>query len=346
MLVPFLDRVFALHLDLLLVHLPDMLQELPFGVLPEVASRMAASGHASEVCSVIAGRLAAKSAGPALVYWLLKEPRDSQWRRELDGTELLWQGLDVLARPAAGDMLRAQHMVRALFEDAGWLGAELAVLRAEQREVFLLKLLQAPGWDESARRAVVAIVVKAYPELAEVMKRDTGKAQATVRKRMTSWRSYRERQEQFRKLMEEEIPENAREIAVARSYGDLRENSEYKYAKEHQRILYLRRDEMERDLDVVQGTDFSGFAVAVAGMGTVVTIERPDGRAERYCVLGEWDRDENLGIISSLSRLAQTLEGHAAGDTVALPGETSDEPCRILSVEGLGEAEKAWLQAT
>ena len=346
MLGAFLDRVFALHLDLLSLHLPDMLANLPVGVLPEVVRRLAESDNGDVVREEIERRLSAKKAGPAMVYWLLKEPRESVWRQGLDETELLWQGLDVLARPAAGDMLKAQHLVRGLFEDAAWLEAELQLLRPEQREVFLLKLLQAPGWDESGRRAVVAIVVKAHPELAEVMRRDADKAPAAARKRMTSWRSYRERQEQFRKLMEEEIPENAREIAVARSYGDLRENSEYKYAKEHQRILYLRRDEMEQDLESVQGTDFSGFATDRAGMGTVVTVERPGGAVERYCVLGEWDRDEALGIISSLSRLAQALEGHAAGDTVALPGDPSAAVSRVLSVEALGEAEKAWLNAT
>ena len=103
---------------------------------------------------------------------------------------------------------------------------------------------------------------------------------------------------------------------------------------------------MEQDLESVQGTDFSGFATDRAGMGTVVTVERPGGAVERYCVLGEWDRDEALGIISSLSRLAQALEGHAAGDTVALPGDPSAAVSRVLSVEALGEAEKAWLNAT
>ncbi len=341
MLGAFLDRVFGLHLDLVLLHVPDMLVDLPVHVLPEVVRRLSDTGHGDVVREEVERRLSAKRAGPAMVYWLLREPRDSVWRKGLDETELLWQGMDVLARPAAGDMLRAQHLVRGLFEDAAWLEAELASLRPEQREVFLLKLLQAPGWDESGRRAVVAILVKAYPELADVMSRDAGKAPVAVRKRMTSWRSYRARQEQFRKLMEEEIPENAREIAVARSYGDLRENSEYKYAKEHQRILYLRRDEMEQDLEVVQGTDFAGFAIDCAGMGTVVTVKRPGGETERYCILGEWDRDESLGIISSLSKLAQSLEGHVAGDRILLPGDT--EVSEILAVDPLGETEKAWL---
>lgn len=343
MMGAFLDRVFALHHELLLLNLPDLLTALPVNVLPEVVKRLDAGGNGDVVRETIERCLADKKAGPAVVYWLLKEPRDSVWRAGLDETELLWQGVDVLARPAAGDMLRAQHMVRALFEDASWMENELAQLQPEQREVFLLKFIQAPGWDESGRRAVVAIVVKAYPELATVMQRSSGIEEKTIRKRMTSWRSYRERQEQFRKLMEEDIPENAREIAVARSYGDLRENAEYKYAKEHQRILYLRRDEMEQDLELVQGTDFGGFVADRAGMGTVVVVRRPDGREDRYCILGEWDRDEKLGIISSLSQLAKTLEGHSAGDEVDLPGENEKEKCQVVSVEGLGDAEKAWL---
>lgn len=344
MLGPFLDRAFDLHLELLLLHLPELLPKLSVAVLPEVARRLASAGQAGMLQDEVGRLLASKQAGPAIVYWLLQESRDSIWRQSLDETELLWQGLDVLARPASGDLLRAQHMVRGLFEDAAWLEAELALLRPEQREVFLLKLLQAPGWEESGRRAVVAIVVKAYPELAEVMQRDREGTPQAVRRRMTSWRSYRQRQEQFRKLMEEEIPENAREIAVARSYGDLRENAEFKYAKEHQRILYLRRDEMEQDLERVQGTDFAGFATDLAGMGTVVTLERADGRTDRYCILGEWDRDEGLGIISSLSQLAKALEGHAAGETVSVPGASGPESARIVTVEGLGAAERAWLQ--
>ena len=57
---------------------------------------------------------------------------------------------------------------------------------------------------------------------------------------------------QLKKLVEIDLPENAREIAVATSYGDLRENAEYKYAKEHQRILYLRQEEWEDDIKYVK----------------------------------------------------------------------------------------------
>ena len=51
---------------------------------------------------------------------------------------------------------------------------------------------------------------------------------------MTSSRSYRARQKHLERIMTVEIPENSKEIEVARSYGDLRENAEFKYAKERQ----------------------------------------------------------------------------------------------------------------
>ncbi len=342
---PFLERVFALHPEQAGLHVPDLLAELPVQVVPEAVRHLADSGQGELVRNEIARRLAGKNASPALVYWLLKEPRNSEWRAELDETELLWQGLDALARPAAGDQLRAQHMLRGLYETPDWIAAELEVLRPEQREVFLLKVTQSAGWDEAGRRSVIANVVKAYPELTASMDRAVAPEESRVRRRMTSWRSYQERQAQFKALMEEEIPANAREIAVARSYGDLRENAEYKYAKEHQRILYLRRDEMEQDLELVQGTDFAGFATDVSGMGTMVKVQRAGAeKPEQYCILGEWDRDEALGIISSLSRLAMALEGHKPGEEVLVPSEDGTERCQILAVEELDSSIQAWLQ--
>mgnify|MGYP003980326587 FL=1 len=78
-------------------------------------------------------------------------------------------------------------------------------------------------------------------------------------------------------------------------------------------------------------------------MGTTVSIRRTDGGEDCYCILGEWDRDEDLRIISSLSRLAQLLDGHGVGDSVALPGNSGDDVCEIIRVEGLSEAVMGWL---
>ncbi len=322
----------------------DLLSSLSVPVLQEAIPRISEGGAGERLESAVRGRLQARNAGPALLFWLLRNPEAAVRLVGSDPAELLRQGVDALEWPAAGEMLKAQHQLRALYESGDWLGKRLEVLSAEQRIVFVAKLMESHGWDETGRRSVLAGIIKRYPELQALVSGRPDTA-PKARARMTSWRSYRERQIQFQRLMEVEIPENAREIAVARSYGDLRENAEFKYAKEHQRILYRRRDEMELDLEHVKGTDFAGCDSQVAGMGTEVEIRRPDGRLERYRILGEWDRDEDLNIISSLSQVAKQLEGRRAGDAAGLPGTVGQDRCEVVAVEPLGPEVQAWLSA-
>jgi len=332
------------------VTLPDRLAEslvpllptLSISVISEAIPRIQQTGHETELAEFIAGKVAARKASASLLLWVFKNLDVAAAWVNADPAELLRQGFEAIEWPEAGDQLRAQHQLRALFESGSWMTERMDALSHEQRLVLLNRIQTCRGWDEAGRRSVIAGIIKAYPELHEAVTASAPEPEQ-VRARLTSWRSYRERQEQFKTLMEVEIPENAREIAVARSYGDLRENAEYKYAKEHQRILYRRRDEMEEDLKAVKGTDFATCTAEKVGMGTIVRVRRPSGSEDQYCILGEWDRDEDLNIISSLSRLAQLLDGHRVGDSLSLPAADGDEACEVLAVEGLSDAAKAWL---
>ena len=153
-------------------------------------------------------------------------------------------------------------------------------------------------------------------------------------------------QQQLEKLVNEDIPQNSRDIGVARSYGDLRENFEYKSAKEQQSILLKRREEFEQGLQDIKGTDFSGFRTDVAGMGTKVLLKYPDGRTQQYFILGVWDQDTELGIISCGSRMGQVLTGHRAGDELMVPGEQEDVACKLVDVGGLPEHIQAWVKGS
>lgn len=330
--------------DKLVDGLLAVMAEMAFAVVSESIVWIEKVGQETKLTDYIATLITERKATPAQMLWILRNIERAEAWGHTDRAELLRQGLDAIEWPAAGEQLRAQHQIRSLFESGSWFTQQLAGLSHDQRVVMLSLVQGCRGWDDSDKRGVMAGIIKAYPELAEQVAGGDESAAEEPRGRFTSWRTFRERQAQFKKLMEIEIPENAREIAVARSYGDLRENAEYKYAKEHQRILYLRRDEMEADLKVIKGTDFEGRSTDTAGMGTKVTIRRPDGSDETYCILGEWDRDENLNIISNLSRLAQLLDGHAVGDKVALPGESGDEECELIAINGLGESIWAWLK--
>ncbi len=321
------------------------LGQMTLGTLTASIAFLKARGQAESVREVMAGAFHTKGVSVAQVFWMLK----GSDRDLADGVAgrgaLLMQAVERVEDTENGDHLRTQNQLRALLEDGAWMAGTLAELSADEREMLLHRVRFSRGWDEVGRRTVIAGMVKAYPELQRLLVNAVPKPVDAGRGRMTSWRSYRERQHQLKVLVEEEIPANAREIAVARSYGDLRENAEFKFAKEHQRVLYRRRDECEADLEAVKGTDFSGVDSSRVGLGTCVTIRRPSGTEERYCILGEWDRDESLGIVSNRAKLAEMLAGKRPGDLAELPAAAGSEMCQVLSVTGLTDEIKAWLNA-
>ena len=131
---------------------------------------------------------------------------------------------------------------------------------------------------------------------------------------------------------------------MARSFGDLRENFEYKSAKETQGILLRRQSELESQLATVKGTDFEQFPVTVAGPGTRVTLRHADGKMDTYYILGEWDSDEVRGILSSRCKVGEAITGHRPGDTVTIASETGSTACTLVEVGGLPPDIKAWIR--
>jgi transcription elongation GreA/GreB family factor len=299
-----------------------------------------ARGCGEDVRAVFDAALRDGSVSEAMVTWCCRHwARVVAWGA-VKPADMLGLALDVLGRNCAGIALRAQNTLRDLFADKVWLARTTAELNAPERTDLIRRVDGTRGWDVGERRSVMAALIRLYPELEAALAGAAEKREA----RYTSWRSYRERSALLRELVEDLIPGNSREIAVARSYGDLSENHEYKAAKEHQGILLKRRGEMERDLEAVQGTDFEGFPTERAGAGTLVDIAYSDGRTATVAVLGEWDRDEALGIISSRSRLGEALAGRAAGEEVALDdGAGGHQTLRVVAVRPLSDPVKAWI---
>ena len=137
--------------------------------------------------------------------------------------------------------------------------------------------------------------------------------------------------------MNNRIPQNVKDIAVARSYGDLRENFEYKAAKQMQAVLNRFRTDMERDLTNAQGTDFSGADPSAINIGTVVTLETAEGKDVIYTVLGAWDSDPETNLVSYLSDIGQALIGEKVGSVVEIR-ELETETLQTLTVKAI----RAW----
>lgn len=321
-----------------------LLPQMDVGTLNEAVTFLIENGQENGVAGVYQTALSRRNAGVEILSWLSRNmERIDAWSL---GAYAPWvmMMIDELEQDYSGDRLKAQNQIRERFAKADWLKFVMANLDNQQRRNLLGRVKESAGWDTLDKQLVMAHMVKLYPALEDVL---TAKADAkdapAPRPLLTSRRSYRERQLQLQKIIQVELPQVARDIGIARSYGDLRENHEFKSAKEHQLVLMRKRDELDDMLRRVAPTDFAGFPTDAVGPATSVTLEYENGRRETYYVLGEWDGDTSLGIISSSSRMAQVLAGRRAGESVTVPTETGETSCRVASVEGLPESIVQWI---
>lgn len=129
--------------------------------------------------------------------------------------------------------------------------------------------------------------------------------------------SYEAKQKTLKLLHEVEVPKNSKEISEAIAHGDLRENAEYKAAKEKQDMLNATAARMKDELDraqIVRPTEVDSESV---GFGTRVRLVNKDsGATEEYVLLGPWESDPENGVISYLSPLGTELMNHKAGEVV------------------------------
>jgi transcription elongation factor GreA len=149
-----------------------------------------------------------------------------------------------------------------------------------------------------------------------------------------SWASLQRRKAEYDDLISRRIPENSKEIGIARSYGDLRENFEYKAAKEMQTVLMRRKAELEHMLARARGSNFENVDNSQVSIGTVVTLrDRQTDDLIVYSVLGAWDSDPENHVVSYQTAIGQALLGRKPGDCAQLPTETGTREVEIVSIE-------------
>lgn len=113
------------------------------------------------------------------------------------------------------------------------------------------------------------------------------------------------------------LPENIKDIEVARAQGDLSENAEYSAAKERQSYIHGKIQEIENNLALSDVIDLAALATDRAVFGTVVNIEEMDtGKAIKYQLVGPFESDINENKISVTAPLGKALIGKKIGDEI------------------------------
>ncbi|WP_064092445.1 transcription elongation factor GreA [Rossellomorea aquimaris] len=122
-------------------------------------------------------------------------------------------------------------------------------------------------------------------------------------------------------------------IKIARSFGDLSENSEYDAAKDEQAFVEGRISTLEnmiRNAKIIQETDNNTDTVQ---LGKKVTfVELPDGDKETYTIVGSAEADPFEGKISNDSPIAKSLLGHKIGAEVTVHTPGGEMNVKIIEV--------------
>ena len=127
--------------------------------------------------------------------------------------------------------------------------------------------------------------------------------------------SFERKQQDLKRVIDVEIPENSKEIGVAMAKGDLRENAEYKAALEKQEMLKVTASRLKEEVQQAQIFNENEVKTDKIAFGTRVALNnRKNGQAEEYVILGPWESNPSRNVISYLSPLGMALWDHRPGE--------------------------------
>ncbi len=297
-------------------------------VVSEAARLITEQGQTAELRNALERAISEHSISTDSLNWLCRERTGPL--AELVNARLLNAIVAALERDQFSEK-RDRKLHDLLMSDQDLLNDLVTDASLEDMRDTMRKLLLTPVFEELNKRSLLGRIIRVHPELEAMVSGGPEQKQEAL---VVSWESLEKRKAEFDELVMKKIPENTKEISIAREHGDLRENFEFKAAKEMQRVLMRRKSETERELGLARGTDFANPDTSTVSIGTVVTIQEvPDGRTDVYTILGAWDGDPDKGIVSYQSALAQAMIGRKVGDRSNVPTEHGERSVEVVSIE-------------
>ncbi|HCR37343.1 MAG TPA: transcription elongation factor GreAB, partial [Opitutae bacterium] len=272
--------------------------------------------------------------GP-VIHWILKNRNSKKFKGLVES--LISPRLLSLALYAID--YEALHMVGSrripladfLSDDAGLIAELLEGASNETARDLAQTLMLNQGFEELTKKSLMARFIKCFSNIQSLLESNT--QQKEDEKLIVSKESLEYRKKEYEELINVKIPENKEAIAVAREHGDLKENSEYKMARQDQDMLLARKSQLEIELAKATVTDFKEATNDVISIGSVVeVIEDSSGELHRYAILGAWDSNPEKNILSYQTPLAQSLLGQKVDSTVMLDIDGTQESWTVKTI--------------
>jgi transcription elongation GreA/GreB family factor len=309
-----------------------------FRLIGEIAKTLVEHGQSEELRQTLNRTIKEHSISSEALYWLCKE-RGAGAFADLIDSELMTSILSALERDQFNENRRGSRLHDLLIDDRDLVSDLMINAPLAQARDLMRRMMLTPAIEELNKRSLMARMIKTHPELQSMLTGDSEDKETAL---IVSWASLQKRKDEYDDLITRRIPENTKEIGVARSYGDLRENFEFKAAKEMQTVLMRRKAELEHMLARARGSNFENADVSQVSIGTKVTLrENSSGEMLEYKILGAWDSAPERQIVSYQTAIGQALLGKKPGQMVELPTETGSRHVEIIEIEAYNAAQVA-----
>jgi transcription elongation GreA/GreB family factor len=276
-------------------------------ILSTIVEELEKAGHTDLRDRLLDETLRYPRRHPRAFYWYAKQLNDREALSDKANYALLFQILDAIG---SDEFSGVRARLKEMF-DKGGLGVRIVMgVDDEENARKLVETLDRHGLLEEYRRDNTrhAALMK-YPALREPQAEPV---YATAE-------SLEQKRAELTNLKNVEIPANSRALQAAREMGDLRENFEYKAARQRAEYLSARVAELASEISRVRIVDPATVDTTAVRVGTKVALSNGDVRRE-VTILGPWESAPERGIYSNQSDVAKALIGHATGEVVTFMG--------------------------
>ncbi|WP_438479597.1 GreA/GreB family elongation factor [Oleiharenicola lentus] len=278
------------------------------------------NGEAAELAATLNRWKSEQNLRAPVLLWIIKNRHSKKFGKLLNDLVTprllgaIFFAIDYEALQSAGT--RRIPLGEALSDDADLISDLLAAADTETARDLGNALLLNQGFEELTKKSLLARFIKLFPSLQSLV---SGESDTKDEQFLVSRDSYEKKRVEYEEIVSKRIPDNSKAISVAREHGDLKENSEFKMAKQDQSVLMGQKAQLERDLARARITDFTEATTEQVSVGTIVDLrDVATGKAVRYTVLGAWDSDPEAHRIAYKTPLGQALMGKKIGEHVKL----------------------------
>ena len=269
-----------------------------------------AHGAPRELDRLLDGLLAQPHRSPAAFAWLAERAAVDEPLRARNPLRLLQQILTALSRD---EFAPFRLRLLALAESGGTVPRLLGHLSEDQAAQAEDAIQRAAPLEPYQREQLVNAIHLRFQGL----RKETGPPPI-----YTLPESVEAKRAELQQILSVEIPANRKAIEEARAMGDLRENFEYKSARQRHEYLNSRAAALNGELNRVRLIETSGMDTSEVRIGSRIHLSGGAGGRRAMTILGPWESRPEEDVISYESELAQDLIGRKPGDSVSLAGES------------------------